>query len=94
MRSPFALALLALSACTAVPAESVERSGGECRSEGLGRYVGQAGTEANGAAILRDSGAKTLRWIAQGSVVTMEFSSERVNVKLDAQNRIEAVTCG
>ncbi len=47
-----------------------------------------------GAAILRESGARTLRWIPHGSAVTMDFSEQRVNVKLDPRSRIEAVTCG
>ena len=94
MRSSIALATLILAACSTVPAEGSEPTGGKCNAAGLDRFVGQPGSEENGAAILRESGAKTLRWIAHGSMVTMDFSEQRVNVKLDPQNKIEAVTCG
>lgn len=94
MRECVALVSLALAACSTLPANGSGPPGGKCSSEGLERYVGQEPTEATGAAILRDSGARTLRWIPQGSAVTMDYSEQRVNVKLDPQNRIEAVTCG
>jgi Peptidase inhibitor I78 family len=94
MRKLVALCSVALGACSTVPAEGSEPAGGKCRAEGLERYVGEAGSAENGAAILRESGAKTLRWIPHGSAITMDFSEQRVNVRLDPQSRIEAVTCG
>jgi hypothetical protein len=94
MRKLVALCSVALAACSTVPAEGSEPAGGKCRAEGLERYVGEAGSAENGAAILHESGAKTLRWIPHGSAITMDFSEQRVNVKLDPQSRIEAVTCG
>jgi hypothetical protein len=94
MRKLVALSSIALAACSTVPAEGSEPVGGKCRAEGLERYVGQAGSAENGAAILRESGARVLRWIPHGSAVTMDYSEQRVNVKLEPQGRIEAVTCG
>ena len=94
MRKLVALSSIALAACSTVPAEGSEPAGGKCRAEGLERYVGQTGSAENGAAIVRQSGARTLRWIPHGSAVTMDYSEQRVNVKLDPQSRIEAVTCG
>ena len=94
MRKLIALSSVVLAACSTVPAEGSEPTGSKCRAEGLEHYVGQAGSADNGAAILRESGARTLRWIPHGSAVTMDYSEQRVNVKLDLQSRIEAVTCG
>lgn len=94
MRKLISLSSLVLAACSTVPAEGPEPTGGKCRAEGLEQYVGQAGSAENGAGILRQSGARTLRWIPHGSAVTMDYSEQRVNVKLDPQSRIEAVTCG
>lgn len=94
MRKYLVLGMLAAAACSTVPAEGSEPVGGTCRAEGLERYVGQAATAEAGAAILRDSGARTLRWIPHNGVVTMDYSEQRVNVKLTPENRIEAVTCG
>ena len=93
MRKLAALCSLALAAC-AVRGEMPLSPGGKCSAEGLERYVGQPASAENGAVILRESGARTLRWIPHGSAVTMDFSEQRVNVKLDRQSRIEAVTCG
>ena len=94
MRKLVALCSVALGACSTVPAEGSEPASGKCRAEGLERYVGEAGSAENGAAILRESGAKTIRWIPHGSAITMDFSEQRVNVRLDPQSRIETVTCG
>lgn len=94
MRKVLALAPIALAGCTTVPAEAPEPARAICRAEGLHSYVGQAATAEIGAEILKESRARVLRWIAHGSVVTMEFSEQRVNVKLTPDNRIEAVTCG
>ena len=93
MRRLAALCSLTLAAC-AVRGEVPLSPGGKCSAEGLERYVGQPASAENGPAILRESGARTLRWIPHGSAVTMDFSEQRVNVKLDPQSRIEAVTCG
>ena len=93
MRKYIVLCSIALTAC-AVRVEGSPPAGGKCSAEGLERYVGQAPTTENGASILRESGARTLRWIPHGSAVTMDFSEQRVNVKLDPHSRIEAVTCG
>jgi len=88
-----ALSAFAVAAC-AIRAEAPLPAGGNCHAEGLERYVGQVGSAENGAFILRESGAKTLRWIPHGSAITMDYSEQRVNVRLDLQNRIEGVTCG
>ena len=94
MRKLFALAPIALAACSTVAAEAPGTARVICRAEGLDRYVGQAATAETGSAILRESRARILRWIPHGSMVTMDYSEQRVNIKLTPANRIEAVTCG
>ena len=44
--------------------------------------------------MLRESGARIIRWVPKGSVVTMEFSPERVTVLLDGNNKVERASCG
>jgi hypothetical protein len=39
------------------------------------------------------SGARTLRWIAPNTAVTMDFRPDRLNVYVDAKGRIERFTC-
>ena len=88
-----------LAACATASAQSAypNRSSAEkfqCRKTALEQFVGQAPTADVATTILRASGAKTLRWVSHGTAVTMEFRSDRVTVSLDAQNRIERVSCG
>jgi hypothetical protein len=100
MRKLIAPALLPLAACATVseqaPAdqEPAVLGEGQCRNEGLDRLTGQPATAELGAEMLRVSGAKTIQWIPQGTMVTMEFRSDRVRVSLDAVNRVERARCG
>lgn len=91
---------LMAAACTTMAAEEPnpprhgESAGHECRSDGLDAYVGREPTSELGTEILAKSGAKVLRWLTPGMVVTMEFRSDRVNVYIGESKRIERVTCG
>ena len=90
------LALLQLTACTVAQSDAtaVGPPPGSCRNEALGQFTGQPASEDLGAKMLRASGARTIRWVPKGSVVTMEFSYERVTVLLDGSNRVERASCG
>ena len=95
MRKLIPLTLLPLAACATMSAEEPAVMGqGECRNEGLDRFIGQPATAEVGAEMLRVSGAKNLQWIQSGMMVTMEFRSDRLRVNLDANNRIERPRCG
>jgi hypothetical protein len=94
MRSPIILSALALAACSTVPAEGTEPVGGACKDEGLSSFVGRDATEEVGSELLKQSGANVLRWVPNSSVVTMEFRADRVTAYLDANNKIERVSCG
>src|SRR3712207_907345 len=95
----FASSILLAACSTMAPAEPEipmrgETPGYTCSERGLEQFIGQPATPGVGAEILRVSGAKTLRWIPQGGAVTMDLRSDRVNARLDSQNRIESVGCG
>jgi hypothetical protein len=100
MRKLIGPAMLPLAACTTVSAqepsdpEPTVVGAGECRNEGLERFTGQPATAELGAEMLRVSGATRLQWIPQGTMVTMEFRSDRLRVSLDANNRVERARCG
>ena len=47
-----------------------------------------------GAAIMKDTGAQTLRWGPPDSVWTMDYRVERVNVRYDREMKITEITCG
>ena len=93
MKTMFALLLPMIAACAAVPPAS-ERPDGPCDASSLGNLVGPAATQALGAEALRRSGASLLRWIRPGDFVTMDYSTHRLNIRLDASNRVESFACG
>jgi hypothetical protein len=95
MRHACLLPMLALAACAAVPVDPVvAEPAGACRNEALAAFVGQPATQALGTRMLAASGARVLRWVARGMMVTMEFRADRVTVHLDAANRVERASCG
>ena len=100
MRSLALTAAFLTGACSTVPPAAPElpvrgeTPGFTCQDEGLSSFVGREATAEVGAEILRQSGARTLRWISPATIVTMDLRADRVNVRLDAQNRIESVSCG
>jgi hypothetical protein len=98
MRQLIALALLPLAACTFATSNATAvgppPGPGPCRNEPLAQFVGQPASEDLGERMLRASGARTIRWVPQGGVVTMEFNAERITVQLDGSNRVERASCG
>jgi hypothetical protein len=90
------LAVTAVAACSSQAQTPVTTSPvtGLCVSEGLERFVGRSRSEQLGSEIRRQSGASALRWVPEGTMVTMEFRSERVTVHLDGSNRVKRVICG
>jgi hypothetical protein len=91
-------ALLIITACAAVPPEEDVPEAGvsayHCDAEALRELVGRPATSELGAQALRRSGSRRLRWIRPGDMVTMDYSPERLNVRLDAQHRVQDFTCG
>jgi hypothetical protein len=90
-----------LSACAATVREDSARAvpapvevGGACNAEPAQYHVGHAATQAMGAAIVKDSGARTLRWGPPRAAWTMDYRSDRVNVRYDDDMKIIDVTCG
>lgn len=93
MRALLALAL-ALSACTTQPGPQPMIPEPACRAESANSLIGRP----NGAALVEQarqmSGAATVRVLNPGDVVTMEFRGDRLNVHLDADGKIERISCG
>jgi hypothetical protein len=65
-----------------------------CDAARVQSYAGQTVTAAMGAAILKESGARTLRWGPPRSAWTMDYRQDRVNVRYDDAMRITDITCG
>ena len=85
----------AVSACATAEPIPVrgEPSGSRCNDANIQQFVGRQATSALGAEMQRVSGAAILRWVAHGTMITMEYRPDRLTVYLDANNRVERISC-
>ena len=65
-----------------------------CKAGPAQYHIGHDATQAMGTAILKDSGARTLRWGPPNSAWTMDYREDRVNVRYDEAMKITDITCG
>ena len=75
----------------AVPAPPVPMV---CNAAPAQYHIGHDATQSMGEAILKDAGARTLRWGAPNSAWTMDLREDRVNVRYDDAMKILEITCG
>ncbi len=97
IRLAFPLIALAIGACTyeeRPQAETPPAAAGKCAADGLGGLTGKTRSEAVTKEALRLSGAKTVRWIAPGMAVTMDYREDRLNLDTDGQGKIVRAHCG
>lgn len=91
------LPALALTGCMAAgeggPAGPPTLSG-ECKADALASFAGQKATAEVGAAMMKASGARTLRWVPPRTAVTMDFRADRLTVSYDDAMVIERASCG
>jgi Peptidase inhibitor I78 family len=67
---------------------------GSCNAEGSNQLIGQAATSETGAAILKATNSRVLRWAPPGVMLTMDFSPSRVTVRLGPDDKVMAINCG
>lgn len=89
----FGIAVL-LAGCATMAPPGAPVTGGVCRQGTTDQFVGQQVSADLGARMLAASGARVIRWVVPGQAVTMEFSEDRLTVRLDAANRVESANCG
>lgn len=90
-----AAALLVTMAGCATAAEDVPvRGGGACDSTKAKKLLGRARSAELGAEALRLSGARTVRWIPPGAMVTMDYREDRLNLHLDGKDELVRLACG
>jgi hypothetical protein len=96
------LAAIGMAGCTATADDTAPGQaapGGAvmrmmCNAEAVQAYVGQQADEVTGAAILKNSGARTLRWGPPNAAWTMDYRQDRVNVEYDETMKIVRISCG
>jgi hypothetical protein len=100
-----ALLILVCGGCATVPPANAEtaveenvpvRDGSDsnCDAAPAQGLVGRTRTADVGTEALRLSGARALRWIPEGTMVTMDYRQDRLNLELDRENRITRIRCG
>jgi Peptidase inhibitor I78 family len=67
---------------------------GECDAAAAQRYVGQQADRAVVQAALEASKARQVRVIEYGKMVTMDFRSDRLSMRLDRDGKIVSIACG
>jgi hypothetical protein len=97
MRTMFSIfALAPLTACMVTPGgqPGTGEPAMQCRDDRLNGFIGQTYTEDLGRRMLSAAGARTIRVVPKGGVVTMDFRGDRLTVQLDEANRVETARCG
>lgn len=83
-----------LAPATHAPPPATEEPPMICQAAKGQWAVGQTADEAVVAKVLADTTSERVRIIRPGMAVTMDFREERVNLDVNAENRILAVRCG
>ena len=65
-----------------------------CNAAAAQYHIGRDATQSIGEAILKDAGARTLRWGPPNGAWTMDYRQDRVNVRYDDKMKITEITCG
>lgn len=82
------------SAVESAPAPVPKPLAYTCDASGLQEHIGHKATAQSGETLLTLSGARTLRWGPPGSLWTMDYRKDRLNVRYDSEMTIIAITCG
>jgi Peptidase inhibitor I78 family len=78
----------------ALPPPPITEPAATCDQSKGSWAVGKPADEALLAKILSDTGAKHTRVLRPGMMVTAEFDGTRINIRVDNNNLVLAVTCG
>jgi Peptidase inhibitor I78 family len=89
---------MAAAGCATVPAAEAEevpvRGSGSCEASKAQQLIGRGRSSELGSEALRLSGARTVRWIPEGGMVTMDYREDRLNLHLDGHGKVVKVACG
>ena len=98
-----AVGVLGLAACSTQPAPAPSPGdttpvhgvtpGHKCDNSNIQQFVGRQRSADLEAEMLRVSNAAFVRWAPFGTMVTMDFRSDRLTVFLDANDKVERISC-
>lgn len=84
---------LALAAC-ATAAEPPEHLSGRCDAGPAQQFLGRYGSPEIAAEAQAAAGAREIRWLWPGTMVTQEYDPGRLNIELSRSRTIHAIRCG
>jgi hypothetical protein len=88
-----AMAALLTAGCATAPSAEAG-GGGKCDAAKAQKLIGRVKSAGLGAQAKRLSGATALRWIAPGTMVTMDYREDRLNLRVDPAGKVVKVDCG
>ena len=95
MRLLLAAAALLSTGCTPPPQSTpAPPENTACNAAAARGLIGRPGSPALAQEAQRRAGAGTVRFLRPGQIVTMEYRADRLNIHVDAQNRVERIVCG
>jgi hypothetical protein len=98
-RLPGTLALLAvLAGCSSVDGSKTPappaNPNGACNAELVQGMLGQTATAEQVEQARQHAGARSVRILAPGDAVTLEYNSQRLNIDIDEAEAIQRISCG
>jgi hypothetical protein len=98
-RLPGTLALLAvLAGCSSVDRNKTPtppaNPSGVCNAELVQDMLGETATAEQVEQARQHAGARSVRVLAPGDAVTLEYNSQRLNIDIDEAEVIQRVNCG
>ncbi len=66
----------------------------ECNAAAAQNLVGRQESPELTAEAQRLSGARAVRVLRPGQMITMEYRADRLNIRIDTRQKVLAVTCG
>lgn len=102
MRLPLMILPALLAGCATSAASGGDDNGGgeagdvpaACKGDALQQFVGQTVSAELGAAALKTSGARTLRWGPPRSAMTMDYRTDRLTISYDDNSKVTQISCG
>ena len=94
------MAATALAGCATPPAgdradpNAAQPATARCDATKARRLIGRAATPAAIDLARRQSEAASVRTIAPGTMVTMDYRPDRLSITTDARNMMTAIRCG
>ena len=81
--------------CLTPPEEEPPVHGeGRCDAGRAQSLLGRTRSAEVEAEALRLTGAATMRWLEPGAIVTQDYREDRLNIHVDAKDRIVRFNCG